>query len=156
MGIYKYYKVEQKKEGEAFTFQDDTELYNETEEIMNGILDNIHTLTKIESTALVYKDKKEKVEKSFTQFVGGSGFLPLSTVDKINFLKEDKKDKGSLTKTFIWGSKTEDIKNFPVQFDITEKKITISEKRQTINNQEYKTRLEDNDKGLKLRFDDIE
>lgn len=156
MGIYKYYKVEQKKEGEAFTFQDDTELYNETEEIMNGILDNIHTLTKIESTALVYKDKKEKVEKSFTQFVGGSGFLPLSTVEKINFLKEDEKDKGSLTKTFIWGSKTEDIKNFPVQFDITEKKISISEKRQTINNQEYKTRLEDREDNLKLRFDDIE
>jgi hypothetical protein len=82
--------------------------------------------------------------------------LPLNTVDKINFLKQDDKNKWSLTKTFIRGSKTEDIKNFPVQFDITEKKITISENKQTINNQEYKTRLEDNDKGLKLRFDDIE
>jgi hypothetical protein len=92
-GIYKYYKVDQKKEGDPFVFEDDTELYDETEEIMNGILENMNIIEKIENTELVYKDKKERVEKAFTQFVGGSGFLPLNTVDKINFLKQDDKNK---------------------------------------------------------------
>lgn len=142
-GIYKYYKVEQKKEGDEFVFEEDKDLYEEAEDLLQEVIDNAETLSKIENTKLVYKDKKERVEKTFTQFVGGSGLLPIATADKVKFLQETGKKKTPLIKTFVRGSKTEDIKSFPVTFDVNEKKISVSEKKQTINTQDYKTRLEE-------------
>jgi len=38
---------------------------------MNEILKNIDIIEKIENTKLSYQDKKEKIEKPFTQFVSG-------------------------------------------------------------------------------------
>jgi len=72
--------------------------------------------------------------------------LPIDTKTKIAFLQETDKIKTPLTKTFIWGFKTENIQNFPVIFNITDKKITVNEKEQTINTMKYKTRLEDSNK----------
>ena len=155
-GICKYYKVNQKNEWEPFVFEDDDELYEEAQDIMNEILKNIDIIEKIENTKLSYQDKKEKIEKPFTQFVSGCWLLPIDTKTKIAFLQETDKIKTPLTKTFIWGFKTENIQNFPVIFNITDKKITVNEKEQTINTMKYKTRLEDSNKWLKLRFDDVE
>ena len=152
-GIYKYYRVDQKKDGDAFVFEDDKALYDEAETIMEEILENITTVEKIENAKLLYKDKKEKVEKPFTQFVGGSGLLPIDTKAKIAFLQNT--EKTSLTRKFIRGSKTEDIQNFDITFDIKGTDISISENEHFINNQNYKTRLEDKDESLTLRFDDI-
>lgn len=154
-GIYKYYTVEQKKNWEPFVFEADEELYKESERIMNIVLENIKTITKIENTQLKYRDKKEKVEKTFTQFVGWSGFLPIATADKIEFLKNTS-NKTTLTKEFIRGSKTADIEKFPVSFIIEKNKITIQEKKQTINDEKYTTKLKEEDEKLTLRFDDIE
>lgn len=156
-GIYKYYRVDQKKEGDPFVFENDTDLYDEAKSIMNHILTNIDIIEKVEKTKMSYQDKRERKEKAFTQFVGGSGLLPINTAKKLEFLKETKKNKEPLIKTFIRGSKTEDIQKFDIQFNISkDTKITINEKKQTINGQEYKTRLEDKKDGLTLRFDDIE
>ncbi len=155
--IYKYYTVSQKKEGDPFIFENDTDLYDEAEAIMKDVLTNINIIEKIEKIQMSYKDKKERKEKTFTQFVGGSGLLPINTAKKIEFLKETNKTKEPLIRTFVRGSKTEDIKNFDIQFNINkDSKITINEKTQTINEQEYKTRLEDKENRLTLRFDDIE
>ncbi len=150
-GVYKYYKVNQNKDGEAFVFEEDDELYDESKRIMDKVLKNIDIIKKIETVDMEYKDKKEKKEKAFTQFVGGSGLLPIDTKAKIAFLQE----KNPLVRTFIRGKKTENIQSFPITFDIKETKITANEKEQTINNQKYKTRLEDDGKKLTLRFDDI-
>lgn len=154
-GIYKYYTVEQKKNWAPLVFETDEELYKESKRIMDIVLGNIKTIEKIENTQLKYKDKKEKVEKTFTQFVGGSGFLPIATADKIEFLKNTK-NKTILTKEFIRGSKTTDIETFPVNFIIEKNKITVQEKTQTINDEKYTTKLKEEDKKLTLRFDDIE
>jgi len=153
--VYKYYTVEQKKVWEPFVCEIDEELYKESERIMNIVLENIKTIDKIENTQLKYRDKKEKVEKNFSQWVGGSGFLPIATTDKIEFLKNTK-DKTTLTKECIRGSKTANIENFPVNFIIEKNKITVKEKIQTINNEKYTTKLKEEDKKLTLRFDDIE
>lgn len=155
-GIYKYYKVKQNDEGEAFAFEEDKELYQAANKCMNILLENITTLEKIENTKLMFRDKKEKVDKKFTQFVGGSGFLPIETAKKIAFLQETEKTKTPLTKTFIRGSKTDDIQRLDITFTIKGNDISAKEKQQTISNQMYKTRLKQEDEGLTLRFDDIE
>lgn len=100
-GIYKYYKVEQNNEGTPFIFEEDKKLYEDSTDIMNDILKNIDTMEKIENTKLLYKDKKEKVEKKFTQFVGGSGLLPIDTKAKVVFLQDTNKTKAPLTRTFV-------------------------------------------------------
>jgi hypothetical protein len=154
-GNHKYYTIEQKKDGTPFVFELDNELYKESERIMHEILENLSILQQVEGTQLKYRDKKEKVEKSFTQFVGGSGMLPINTEEKIEFLKNTV-NKITLTKTFLRGSKTADIKNFPVNFIIQNDKISIKENTQTINEEKYKTKLKEKDGTLTLRFDDIE
>ncbi|MEI7919875.1 MAG: hypothetical protein WCH65_07055 [bacterium] len=155
-GIYKYYKVQQNDNGEPFAFEEDKELYEAANKCMNILLENIATLEKIENTKLMFRDKKEKVDKKFTQFVGGSGFLPIETDKKIAFLQETEKIKTPLTKTFIRGSKTDDIQKFDITFAIKGNDISTKEKQQTINKQTYKTRLKQKDESLTLRFDDIE
>lgn len=118
---------------------------------MNIILENIKTIEKIENTQLKYRDKKEKVNKSFTQFIGENGLLPITTADKIEFLKNTN-NKTTLTKEFIRGSTTADIKNFPVNFVVEKNKITVQEKTQSINDKIYTTKLKEKDEKLTLRF----
>lgn len=149
--IYKYYTVEQKKTWAPFVFELDQELYKESERIMNIILENIKTIEKIENTQLKYRDKKEKVNKSFTQFIGENGLLPITTAEKIEFLKNTN-NKTTLTKEFIRGSTTADIKNFPVNFVVEKNKITVQEKTQSINDKIYTTKLKEKDEKLTLRF----
>lgn len=155
-GIYTYYKVDQKKDGDPFAFEKDEELYTEAQTVMDGILENFVTIEKIENTKLSYKDKKEKIEKPFTQFVGWCALLPLTTISKTAFLEDTDTKKAPLTKTFIRGLKTDNIQTFAIQLNIKNTKITANEKKQTINTIEYKTRLEEKDGALTLWFDDIE
>ncbi len=154
--IYKYYKIEQTNDGDPFIFIEDEELYEEAKKVMEILLENMSIIEKIENTQLWYKDKKEKVEKKFTQFVGWCWFLPIPTQNKIDFLWETEKTKTSLTKKFIWGSKTADIQEFDIIFEIKGSDITTAENTQTINRQKYKTRLKEKEEWLTLRFDDIE
>ena len=45
-GVYKYYKVNQNKDGEAFVFEEDDELYDESKRIMDKVLKNIDIIKK--------------------------------------------------------------------------------------------------------------
>lgn len=154
--INKYYIVKQKKDGEPMIFEDDKDLYDTARKVIEKILEKINILEKIENTQLKYMDKKEKVEKKLTQFVGGNGLLPIETVSKVEFLKNTENTKTMLTKKFIRGVEGEEEKTFDITYEIKNTSITLSQKEQTINTQKYKIRLEDSEDGLKLRFDDIE
>ncbi len=154
-GIYKYYNVNQYGDWSEFVFTDDIELYDEAKKIMNEVLTNVKIIEKIENIQLVYKDKKEKIEKSLTKFVWGNGLLPIDTEAKIKFLQETKKNKGTLTRVFIRWNKTDDIQRNDIVFGINNQTVTTEAKTQMINIQKYKTRLEEKNGTLKLRFDDI-
>ena len=94
---YRYYKVDQKKDGDEFAFDDDDVLYEKAEDIMEDIIENINIVNKIESTQLGYQGKKSV--ESFTPYVGTIGIKSIETQKKIDFLKQtDKKDTSLIRK----------------------------------------------------------
>ncbi len=154
---YTYYKISQKKPGEAIVFEEDTKLYDEASKILTTITEKIETLYNIETTTLIYRDKKEKVDKSFSQFVWGCGRKHLPTEEKISYLQNEPKTT-LFTKTLLQGNTTNLIQSFDITFFIDNKgNPSVKEKNITINETTYTIKLQkDQVQRLSLVFDDKE
>lgn len=152
-GIYKYYTVNQKKDGDPLVFEEDTDLYDESQAIMKEILKNVEIIKKIETVTMMDREKNE----DFTKSLWWPGLKPIKTADKVEFLKDTDRKKMNLARTFIRWNKTEDnlVQQVDMQFTTKGDKIDITRKPQIeINSKKYKTSLEDQNEELILWFDE--